>query len=238
MTRYAALGGDRARGCCVAVRDRARQRADRLRVAELVRHAARVEHEHVLAGDERVEREPVGDVARAVDDRVPEALVLRVARLRLGRRGERLRARHDRGAQCGVRALGAAARRVGADAGAQLERGALRLELGRHLALRRERQQQVEPAVAAPVAHARGTAVADPDQARLLQPLERLAHGVTARAELLAQPPLGRHGGAGRQRAGEDLGPQAGVDAIGEKHWLDQLGELVVPDSPGILQAE
>jgi hypothetical protein len=27
------------------------------------------------------------------------------------------------------------------------------------------------------------------------------------------------------------------VDAIGEEHWFDQLGELVVPDLRGILQA-
>ena len=56
----------------------------------------------MLAGDERVERQPVGDVAGAVDDRVPQALVLRVARLRVGARGERLGARDDLGALGGV----------------------------------------------------------------------------------------------------------------------------------------
>ena len=71
---------------------------------------------------------------------------------------------------------------------------------------------------------------------RLLQPLERLAHGVPAGAEPLGQPPLGRDGGARRERAGEDLGPQPGVDAIGQKHWLDQFGRLVVPDTRAILQ--
>ena len=87
--------------------------------------------------------------------------------------------------------------------------GALQLELRRGVALRGEREQEVEPAVVAPVAHAGRAALADADQPRLLQPLERLAHGVAARAELLGQPPLGRHGGAGRERAGEDLGAQA-----------------------------
>ena len=118
-----------------------------------------------------------------------------------------------------ARALGAAPGGVGADAGAQLERRALELELRRRLALGGEREQQVEPAVVAPVAHPRRAAVADPDQARFLQPLERLANGVPAGPELLGQPPLGRHGGTRRERAGEDVGAQAGVDAIGQEHW-------------------
>ena len=75
----------------------------------------------------------------------------------------------------------------------------------------------------APVAHAGRAAVADPDQPGLLEPLERLPHRVAARAELLGQPPLGRHGGAGREGAGEDVGAEPGVDAIGQEHWLDQL---------------
>ena len=53
-------------------------------------------------------------------------------------------------------------------------------------------EQQLEPAVAAPVAHARRAALADRDQPGLLQALERLAHGVAVASELLGQPALGR----------------------------------------------
>ena len=215
----------RARASALARRrSRARARGSRPASSSSARDALGVEHEHVLAGDERVEREPVGDVAGAVDDRVPEALVLDVARLGLG-------AAASASARATISARWAAsrARRRGARRRRRRRRAApaparSSLQLGRHVALRGEREQQVEPAVAAPVAHAGRAAVADPDQPRLLQPLERLAHRVAARAELLGQPPLGRHGGAGRERAGEDVGAQAGVDAIGQEHWLDQLG--------------
>ena len=58
----------------------------------------------------------------------------------------------------------------------------------------------------------------------LLQALERLAHGVAAGAELLAQPPLGRHGRARARARRRGFGAQALVDAVGEEHWLDQSG--------------
>ena len=203
--------------------------ADRGGVGELAADALRVEHQHVLAGLERVEREPVGEVAGGVDDQRPQPLVLRVAGLGVGGRGERLGAGGDLGPLRGGRALRGAAGGVGADAGAQLERRALQLELRRGVALRAEREQQVEPAVRAPVAHAGRPALGDADQPGLLQPLERLAHGMAARAELLAQPPLGRHGRAGGERAGQDAVAEVGVDAVGEQHWLDQSGALVVP---------
>ena len=59
-----------------------------------------------------------------------------------------------------------------------------RLQRLGHLAL----EQQLEPAVLAPVAHAGRPALADRDEPGLLQALERLAHRVPARLELLAQP--------------------------------------------------
>ena len=153
------------------------------------------------------------------------------------RGGERLGPRGDLGPLRRARTLRAPARGVGADARAQLQRRALGLELGRHLAGRREREEQVQPAVVAPVAHAGRSPVADADEPGLLEPLERLPHGVAAGAELLGEAPLRGDGGAGRERAGEDVGPQLGVDAIGQEHWLDQLEELVVPEARGILKA-
>ena len=81
---------------------------------------------------------------------------------------------------------------------------------------------KVQAAVVAPVAHPSRPAMADPHQPGLLQPLQRLADGVSAGAQLAGEASLGRHGGAGRQGAGEDVGPQLGVDAIGQQHWLDQ----------------
>ena len=114
----------------------------------------------MLAGLERVEREPVGEVAGGVDDQRPHPLVLGVAGLGVGGGGERLGAGGDLGPLGGGGALRGAAGGVGADAGAQLERRALQLELRRRVALGAEREQQVEPAVAAPVADAGRPALA------------------------------------------------------------------------------
>ena len=75
-----------------------------------------------------------------------------------------------------------------------------------------EVEQQLEPAVPAPVAHAGRAALADRDQPGLLQALERLAHRVPAGLELLAQPPLGRQRVARAVAPAEDVGAQARVD--------------------------
>ena len=90
-------------------------------------------------------------------------------------------------------------------------------------------EQQLEPAVVAPVADAGRAALADRDQARLLQALERLAHGVTAGLELLAEPALRRQRVPGGVAAGEDLGAQLRVDLArhrtgwtSHRNWLYQ----------------
>src|SRR4051812_46013026 len=148
---------------------------------------ARVDGEHTLAGDEGVERKPVGDVVGALDGEVPEALVDDVARSEVVLGGEHRGARLELGAHGLAGALGAAPRRVGAHAGAQLEDGAGDLEPSWDLAAGPELEQEVETAVAAPVAHAGRAALADVHEACLLQALERLAHRVAARAELVAE---------------------------------------------------
>jgi flavin-binding protein dodecin len=79
-----------------------------------------------------------------------------------------------------------------------------------------EVQQQVEPPVLPPVLDARGTPLADPHEAGLLQALERLAHRVAVDAVALGQRALGRDRVAGRQVAREDLGAQAVVQHVGD----------------------
>ena len=146
-------------------------------------HARAVETHRVLA-DQRVEREPVGEVVGAVDDQVPERLVDRVAGVEVVFCRQHLGARLQLGAHHRARAGRAAAGCVGADARAHLHDRPLDLEPRRDLV---ELEQQLQPAVAAPVAHARGAALGDADEPRLLQPLERFADRVPARAEVLAE---------------------------------------------------
>ena len=94
-----------------------------------------------------------------------------------------------------------------------------------HVAL----EQQLEPAVTAPVAHPGRAALADRDQPGLLQPLERLAHAVPAGVERLAQPPLGRQRLADGVAAAEDVGAQLRRGSGSRPYWLDQSSPLVVP---------
>ena len=175
------LAGARVCARLVAGRDRGGQRADGVGVGQLAADEPRVERQQPLPGHERVEREPVGEVVRALDHEVPERLVDRVADVEVVLGGEHLGARlelrpHDR-----ARPRRAPARGVGADARAHLQHRALEPEAGRHVAGGAELDQQVEPAVVAPVAHPRRPALADPHEAGLLQPLERLTHRMPAR---------------------------------------------------------
>ena len=157
---------------------------------------------------QRVQRQPVGQVARAQHHLAPQHGIADVHRRVVGADGgggalgQLLHAREGRR----VGALGAPAGRVHAHAGPQLQHRPG--QVGRRLGARLQVQQDLQPAAVAPVAHARGAALADGHEPRLLQPLQRLAHGVAVDAQVLGQPALGRHRVAGRQRAGQDVGPQ------------------------------
>ncbi len=56
-----------------------------------------------------------------------------------------------------------------------------------------------------PIAHAGGAALGDPDQARLLEALERFANREAVDADLLRQQPFRGHGVAGDEDPTEDL---------------------------------
>ena len=190
--------------------DRGGERADRVAVAQLGGDERRIEREQLLAGHERVQREPVREVARRLDDQVPERLVDRVADVEVALGGEQLGARLQLGALRGVRARRGAPRGVGADARPHLQHRPLDAQLRRDVAGRRELEQQLQPAVPPPVPHPRRPALGDPHEPGLLQALERLADGVAAGAEVLGEPALRR------QRvlvAGQDPRPQVLVDA-------------------------
>src|SRR4029079_15355484 len=77
----------------------------------------------------------------------------------------------------------------------------------------------------APVPHPGRAALADPDEPGVLQPLERLAHGVPGRVQLLREVALGRQR---LEIAREDARAQVLVDAAGHtgctshQDWLYQ----------------
>ena len=127
--------------------------------------------------------------------------------------GELLGAGDELRALRGVGALRAAPGGVGADARPHLHRRPRGVQGLGHFAL----EQQLEPAVMAPVAHAGRAALADGDEPGLLQPLERLPHHVPARLQFLAEVALRGQRVSGRVSAAEDVRPQPGVDLTRER---------------------
>ena len=85
----------------------------------------------------------------------------------------------------------------------------------------------VEPAVLAPVAHAHRVAVADVDQAHLLEPLERLAQRAHRHAEVGGQRALGGELLAGLVAPAEERLEQRGEDLVGDEHIFGEY-----PGSP------
>ncbi len=84
-------------------------------------------------------------------------------------------------------------------------------------------REQVEPAVGAPVAHARRAAVADLDEARLLEALERLADGVAVHGERLGEQALGGQRVAGGVAPTEDRGAELVEDGLGDRSAGDRV---------------
>ena len=207
------------------------ERANRLDVLELRRDGVRVHRrDRCWRRDERRQREPIGDVVGALDDQVPQHLVVRVAR----RRGPR------RAASCSARATICAfsaasarsrtsARRVGADARAHLHRRPRRMQRLRRVALGREIEQQLESAVPAPVPHARRAALAEIETSpacwsRLSAsrtPCRLVSAPRSAAARTAAhRPPRSARRGCPRAAAsGSDSRP----------YWLDQSSRQVIP---------
>ncbi len=86
-------------------------------------------------------------------------------------------------------------------------------QLGRRLgSLLDEVEEHLEARRGAPILNPGRASLRDPDEARLLQSLERFADGMTVDAEVLGEHPLRRNGITGRERAAEDLLAQALVD--------------------------
>jgi hypothetical protein len=87
------------------------ERGDGGGVGDLGAHEARVEGQDALAGDERVERETVGEVVGGVDDGVPQDVVERGAGLGGIDRRQPGGERDDLRALCVVGVAGGEARR-------------------------------------------------------------------------------------------------------------------------------
>ena len=209
-----------ARAASAAVRERDRRssassaarspspRGDRGDERGLRVEVARLGLEHLLRGllrggagrEQAVVGEQVGEVVGRLDDRAPQRLVARRQRRRARRRGRsRRRTRRSSAATCsGARAGRGEPRDVDADPAARLDDRAQQLGPGAAVAGERHVREQVEPAVGAPVAHARRAAVADLDEPGLLEALERLADGVAVHGERLGEQALGRQRVAGR----------------------------------------
>ena len=200
--------------------------------ASSARDALGVEHQHVLAGDERVEREPVGDVAGAVDDDVPEALVLGVARLRVGRVAASASARAAISARwAGVGALGAARRAASAPMHARSSSAARSSSSsGGASPWAASASSRSRP----PSWRQSRTRVAPPWLMRISpDSCSRLSASRTAWRLAPSCSESRRSDGTAAPGASAPERMSARrrrVDAIGEEHWLDQLGGLVVPD--------
>jgi len=200
-------GGGSGRGG-VAGRDGRDHRAAAGHVTPFVKHEPVHDRLHRLVGAaQRVERQAVADVARAVHDKVPKVGVDagqagRVIVVGRGQAGDELvqlveqRRRHPRGAQRG---------RVGADRGAHLHHRANDVDVDGAVVTQKQTGEHVEAGAAPVVADPGGAPVPDLDQAELIEPLERLPKRLPVDPELLGQGPLRRQGGAGRQPPVEDL---------------------------------
>ena len=73
---------------------------------------------------------------------------------------------------------------------------------------------KVQAAGRPPIQDAGGAAVADLDEPRLLETVDRLAHSVPVDSEPLAQLALGRNRIAWGQVVGEDRVTQVGMDGV------------------------
>ena len=83
--------------------------------------------------------------------------------------------------------------------------------------------EQVQSRVPAEVTHGRGVALADLDQTRVAEPLERLADGGAGHAEHLGEPPLAGQRLAGLHVAAEHLGDDLLEDVFGDRSTVDRL---------------
>jgi len=84
-----------------------------------------------------------------------------------------------------------------------------------------------EPAVAAPVTHARRPALADPHDSHLLQAPECLSHDMPVDPQRHREPPLGGQSRARLVGPGDDLAQQLAEDLIRQADRLDRLQPLL-----------
>ncbi len=169
-----------------------------------------------VAGAQAVVHQPERDRVGTVDDDVPERKRGVLPGDRFGLRSEFVQRGRQRAGDGRTAAFGSELRDERTQVQSRLHQAAGGRKIdgaARHQQLR----QQLHPSGTAEVAHGRGVALPDVDQAGVAEPLERLAHGRAGYAEHLGQPALARQRFADQDVATDHLGGDLVEDVIGHR---------------------